>query len=144
MADKQANQSDAEIILKLYDLRRESVMRESRLRMLMEFSPNSFDDAAAVMDPKHPLNACFRQTSGYWEMTYSLAKHGAVHFDLLVENSGEGLFLFGKFEPFIEELRAKRSPTMFANTSWIIEHSPWAQERMKMIRMRIAQMKQNS
>jgi len=141
MANKQANQNDAEIVLKLYDMRREPVMRESRNRMNAEFIPKTYEEVIAVMDPKHPLNAAFRQTTTYWEMVFSIVRHGAAHFDLLVENSGEGLFLFAKFEPFLEELRAKRSPTMFSNTSWIIEHSAWAQERMEMLRQRVAQMK---
>ncbi len=137
----QANQADAEIILKLYDLRREEVMRTSRNGMNATFLPKTFDEAVAIMDPKHPLNAAFRQTTTYWEMAFSLARHGAVNFDLLVENSGEGLFLYARFEPFIEELRAKRSPTMFYNTTWIIENSRWAKEKMEMFRQIIAQMK---
>jgi len=139
MPTKEATQSDAEIVLKLYEMRREPVMRESRSRMIGEFFPKTFDEAAAVMDWQHPFNAAFRQTSGYWEMAFSIARHGAAHFDLLIENCGEGLFLFAKFEPFIEELRATKSPTMFANTSWVIENSPWAKEKLEMIRQRIAQ-----
>jgi hypothetical protein len=140
MTIQQANHHDADIILKLYDIRREPVMRESRLKMVMEFMPSSFDEAAAVMDPKHPLNAAFRQTTGYWEMAYSFVKHGAVHVDMMMECNGEGLFLYGKFEPFIEELREKKSPTMFNNTRWVVENTAFGKERMPMIRQRIAQM----
>lgn len=42
---------DADLVLKLYDLRRESVMRESRTRLLSTFLPTSFADVLAITSP---------------------------------------------------------------------------------------------
>ena len=68
---------DADLILRLYDLRREAVMRQSRDRLFREFHPKSWEDAAAVIQkPDHPLNVCFRQVSSYWEMAAGFVKHG--------------------------------------------------------------------
>ena len=56
----------------------------------------------AVLKAEHPLNAAYRQTATYWEMVYSMARHGIVSPAFWLENNGEGLFLFVKVEPFLE------------------------------------------
>jgi hypothetical protein len=114
---------DAEIILKLYELRREPVMRESRHAINRTFWPKSWDEVAAVMKPDHPLNAAFRQTSTYWEMVYGMAKHGVVHADFLMESCGEGMVLLAKMRPYLEQYRQASSPRAFANAEWISTHT---------------------
>src|SRR5689334_3201825 len=80
---------DADLVLKIYDLRREAVMRESRSAINAKYWPRSAEEAIAVTVSDHPLNTAFRQTAGYWEMVYGMARHGIVHPDFLVENNGE-------------------------------------------------------
>ena len=60
---------DAELILKLYELRRDPVMRESRAAMNAWF-PKTFDDVMALTKPDHPQNAAFRQVSGFWASSF--------------------------------------------------------------------------
>lgn len=110
---------DAEIVLKLYDLRRESVLRESRNNINASFLPKSFDEIQAVLKPGHPLNAAFRQCSTYWEMTYAMARHGIVNPDFLVESNGEGLLLFSRIEPWLTEYRKDISAIGFRNAEWV-------------------------
>lgn len=109
---------DAEIVLKLYDLRREPVMRDSRKTMLA-FLPKSYDELLALTALTHPQNAAYRQVASYWEMAYSFARHGVVHPDFLVENAGEGMLLFVKVEPYLARLREDVSPLAFRNAEWI-------------------------
>jgi hypothetical protein len=134
-----ADHHDADLILKLYDLRREAVMRDSRNAMF-GFLPKNYDEFVAILAPNHPLNAAFRQTSSYWEMAYSFAKHGVVHADMLIESSAEGLFLYAKALPYLERLRKDYSPTMFSNAQWIVAHSPVAAKRLELIQARVAKM----
>ena len=129
---------DADLILKLYDLRRESVMRDSRKAMLAQFSPKTYEDFLAVTKMDHPLNAAFRQTSSYWEMAYSFAKHGIVNGDFLAENAGEGLLLYAKVQPFIPRFREEGSPNSFRNVEWLIEHSPVAKAKFEIMSKRFA------
>lgn len=110
---------DAELILKVYDLRRETLMRESRRRITGEFQPRSYEDVLAVTQRDHPLNAAFRQVSSYWEMVYGLARHGVVHPDYLVENNGEGLILFAKIAPWLDRYRKDTSSRSFQNAEWV-------------------------
>ncbi len=82
---------DADLILKLYDLRREAALREARSKLTNEFWPRNAKEAVAVLAYDHPLNRAYRQVSTYWEMVYRMARHGIIHGDFLVENNAEGL-----------------------------------------------------
>lgn len=129
---------DADLILKIYDLRREPVMRESRARVTADFWPRNATEALAVLKGDHPLNAAYRQVSGYWEMVYGMARHGIIHADFLVENNGEGLVLFARVEPHLEQIRAATSPRPFQNAEWIAHNSASAQRIMETFRARVA------
>jgi len=113
---------DADLVLKLYDLRQEASMRESRLAMNTKFWPRTAEEAIAITSFEHPLNVAFRQAAGYWEMVYGLARHGIVPADFLVENNSEGLVLFARVEPYLGALRAATSPRAFSNAEWVAKN----------------------
>lgn len=139
MAKKNPSHADAHLILELYDLRREAVMRESR-KTIGAWFPKDFADVVAITKGDDPKNAAWRQVSSYFEMAYGFARHGIVPADFLVENAGEGLFLYAKIEPHLRAFRKQFSPTAFKNSEWLVKKSPVAQERMKLWRKRIAAM----
>jgi hypothetical protein len=128
---------DAELVLKLYDLRREAVMRESRDSVLKEFWPRNATEAVAITAPEHPLNRAYRQSASYWEMVYGMAFHGVIHTEFLMESSGEGLFLFARVEPYLKELRAATSPRAFQKAEWISKESEIGQALMTTFRARV-------
>jgi len=129
---------DADLVLKIYDLRREPVMRESRNAVNTKYWPKTVAEAVAVLEPDHPLNAAFRQTSAYWEMVYGMAKHGIIHADFLLESNGEGLLLFARVEPYLPALRKASSPRTFQNAEWIVIHSDLGKTLMEHFRARVA------
>lgn len=139
MTKEKPDHQDAELLLKLYDLRREVVMRQSRAAINGWF-PRTWDEFVAVTQPAHPMNAAWRQTSSYWEMVYSFARHGIVHADFFIENNGEGLFLFAKVAPYLERFRKEFAPTAFTNAEWITQESAVGKQRFEMIKKRVAQM----
>ena len=124
MAKPTPDHHDAELLIKVYDLRREAVMRESRRAILCEFWPQSWEDVQAVLTSRHPLNAAYRQVASYWEMVYSFARHGIVHPEFWIENNGEGLFLFGKVDPYLAKLREASNATAFRNAEWLARECP--------------------
>jgi hypothetical protein len=128
---------DAELVLRLYDLRREATMRESRRFMTAEFWPRSAEDLLAVTKPDHPGNAASRQVIGYWEMAFGLARHGIVNPDYLAENSGEGFFILAKAYPWLAELRAATSPRAFRNSEWIATNCDEGKEQFGYYRQRV-------
>ena len=119
MAKERADHHDADIVLRLYDLRRETVMRESRDAINSQFWPRSFDDVLAVTKRDHDLNRPFRQVSTFWEMAYGIVKHGIVNPEYFLESNGEGFFLFAKIAPFLEDYRREVSPAAFRNAEWV-------------------------
>lgn len=128
---------DADLVLRLYDLRREPVLRESRRYLAAEFWPRSADELLAITKPDHPGNTAFRQVVGYWEMAYGLARHGIVNPDYLAENSGEGLFLFAKVHPWLTELRAAGSSRTLRHTEWISTQCEEGRETFAYFRQRV-------
>ena len=129
---------DADLVLRLYDLRREPVMRESRDAINAEYWPKDADEAKAVLAADHPLNRAYRQTSTYWEMVYGMAKHGIVHTDYLLENTGEGMLLYAKVEPYLEPMRAASHPRIFQNAEWVAHSGEFADTVLQRFRDVIA------
>src|SRR3954465_9950524 len=115
-----ATPADAEIILKLYQLRTEPVLREARAWMTGEFWPNSAEEFFAVaQNPRDPHNAYFRQVTTYWDMAAAMVLHGAVSVELFVDCNGEGFFILAKFAHILEAVRVKM-PTFLSKTSELV------------------------
>jgi hypothetical protein len=129
---------DADLLLKIYDLRRESVMRESRAAINRDYWPRTAEEAVEVLRSDHPLNRAWRQTTGYWEMVYSMARHGVIHAEFLVENNGEGLFFFARVEPYLDQVRQASSPRAFRNAEWVAKETEMGRTLMQGFRARVA------
>ena len=142
MSNSQATQADADLILKLYDLRREALMREAR-NYVFEFAPQSIDDVMAVLGNfSSKENAYLRQVFGYWSMAASLVLRGALNEDLARDNFTEMLFVYAKFEPYLAEIRQRTGMDIFgANMQKFVESSPEARERVKRFKERFAAMR---
>jgi hypothetical protein len=119
MSQERPDHHDAELVLRVYELRREPVMRESRGLMNQKFWPKDYADVQAVAKGDHPLNAAYRQVGTFWEMVYGIVKHGIVHSEYFLESNGEGLLFFAKVAPFLAEIRRDTSPVTLANTEWV-------------------------
>jgi hypothetical protein len=117
MSSANPDHHDAELILRLYELRREPVMRASRDTIAFGFWPKAFDDVAAILDLSHPDNAAWRQVGSYWEMVFGFGSRGLIDPELLVENSGEGILLYMKVRAFLGEMRAT-NPAAFRAVEW--------------------------
>ena len=104
----------ADLILKLYDLRREAKMREAR-NWIFGFNPTSADEIMqTMMDPE--VGGLLRMVTSYWDMAAALVNHGAIDADMFNDTAGEHIMVFAKFEPFLAELREKfESPEAFAH-----------------------------
>jgi len=137
MHTKSPDHHDAELMLRVYELRRESVIREARTAINGQFWPKTYDDAIAITRADHPMNAAFRQVSSYWEMVYAIARHGIVNADYWVEGNSEGLFLFAKFGPHLERLRKEYSEGAFSNAEWIANESAQGRRIHEVISARV-------
>ncbi len=139
MAKKNPGAKDASLVLQLYDLRREPVMRASR-EAVRTWLPRSFEDVRAIVRPDHPQNAAWRQVSSYFEMAFGFARRGALHAELLAENTGEGMFLYAKIEPWLSDVRREISPLAFQNAEWVATNTEAGAWRLELFRKRVAAM----
>ena len=132
-----ATPADAEIILKLYELRREDVMRQARAWMLGEFWPETPEEFFAVANNyAHPRNPWYRQVISYWEMAAALVLHGAVSAELFVDCNGEGFYFLAKFAHILEPIR-EQNPTFLTKTQELIDRFSAAAQRYEAILKRV-------
>ena len=128
-------QADADLILKLYDLRREPVMREAR-NWFFSFNPTSVAEYMEAMMGDH--SGHLRMVISYWDMAASLVNNGAIDEQMFNDANGEHLFVFAKIEPILEELRQQwQQPDMLKNFETIVRRVPDNKEKLAAIRERI-------
>jgi hypothetical protein len=136
MSKERPDHADAQLVIQLYDLRREPVMRNSRDTLNTKFMPRTFEEILAITKGDHPMNAAWRQITSYWEMVYGMPKHGIVHPEYFMENTGEGLLTFVKVEPHLARYRQEISQLAFLNTEWVATNTDRGRRLMDLFRKR--------
>jgi len=141
MSNSLPNHHDAELVLKLYELRRETVMREAR-NWMATFNPKSIDDVVAVMSNFGAKeNAYMRQVCSYWEMVAAFIIHGTLNADLAYDTLGEMYFVYAIIQPVLEDFRKKfNSPDFFKNVKQVVEATAKGRERVAQVQQRRAEM----
>ena len=128
----------ADLIMKLYKLRREATMREARTWFALSFNPDSADEVARTM--AGPNSAHFRMVTSYWDMAASFVTNGAIDEKMFTDANGEHLVVFAKVEPFLAEHRSRMGNQAFmANLEKLIMKQPNAKEGLATIRERFRQ-----
>lgn len=120
----------AELIMQLYDLRREATMREAR-KWFVAFFPSSGDELIEVMvDPK--TSGYYRMVVSYWDMAAGFVNRGALDEEMFLESNGEALMVFSKIEPYLEEVRSLMdNPGYAKNLETLAMRLPDAKENLK-------------
>jgi len=126
---------DADLILKLYDLRRESVMRDAR-NWLFTFNPKSIEDVMDVLMGEH--SGHWRMVLTYWDMAAALVNNGAIDEQLFNETNGEQIFVYMKVEPVLEEIREMfDNPDFLKNLETLVKRIPNIEQRIATLRERM-------
>jgi hypothetical protein len=129
---------DANLILKLYELRREEVMRKARDWYLLQFNPDSLQDITNALMGEH--SAYYRMVTSYWDMAASFVNHGAIDEQMFNDANGEHMVVFAKVEPFLAEIRTTYDqPQYMQHLEQLIMRRPDAKERLAAIRERFKQ-----
>lgn len=132
---RSSDHNDADLILKLYDLRRETVMRGAREYIGFYFHPKSTEEVLKILENKESKeNAYFRQVVSYWEMAASFVNQEILDPALFSINCSEGLHVYAKFEPFLETLRDRYKPDFFSQTEKAIRSHSVIQNKFSKIR----------
>jgi hypothetical protein len=138
MEDEMGKSKDADLILKLYDLRREAVMREAR-NWFFNFNPTSLQDFVDVF--LGDRSGSFRMVVSYWEMAASLVNNGAIDEQMFNEANGEHIMVFSKVEPFLKQIRDTYNlPEYLLQFESLVRRIPNIDQRMSELRERLKQM----
>jgi len=122
-----ATTADAEIVLRLFDLRREETLRKARHFMVFAFNPKTHEELRAVSrNASAAENAWWRQALSYWEMAASLVLRGAVDAELFLDSNGEGIVLYAKFHHFHAETEKESGSPFMPKTAALIAQYPSA------------------
>ena len=122
---------DAELLLRLYELRREEKLRRARDWFVREFNAENADE----FQRRYPLgseeNAYFRMTVSYWDMAASLVNRGLIHEELFFENTGEFWLVWEKMAHLVTAQRERmKSPKMFSNLQRLVaRYEEWVNAR---------------
>src|ERR1700677_2865901 len=96
---------DVNLILRLYELRREEKLREARAWFVANFKVKTLAEVNALCPPGSEANAYFRQSISYWEMVASFITSGVLNEELFFQNTRELLLFWLRLKPIVNELR---------------------------------------
>jgi len=126
----------ATLNLKLFEMRREPVLREARQWFLMEFTPESFAELVELAGGDR--NKDFRTVLSYWEMAASLVTTGAIDAQAFLAAHNEFVATFSKIQPFLAETRAAiGEPQLCEHMEAVMKMAPDAEATMKRRREKI-------
>ena len=115
------NHHDVDVILKLYDLRREDRMRKAR-GWLFGYKASNAAEHQAACPPGSEENAYFRMVTSYWDMAASFVTSGAINKELFLQNAGELLFVWEKTKAaIIDNRKAMGNPKYLSNLETVAQ-----------------------
>jgi hypothetical protein len=146
----QVTHEQADLMLRLYEARREPKLREARQWFVASFHPTTFDDVTKYFMARGEEQAFIRMTASYWDMVANYANRGLVDEEFLFETSGEQWIVWERIKPIVAEWRESfKNPLAFSNLeehakrleAWREKRAPGANEHMRqmMARIRAAQ-----
>ena len=122
---------DAELLLRLYELRREEKLRRAREWFGRNFRVQNAEEFDRLCPPGSEENAFFRMVVSYWDMAASIVNHGLIHEQFFFETAGELWFAFEKGKAALAILRERqKNPRAYENLEKLaLKYEKWMAER---------------
>jgi hypothetical protein len=98
---------DVNLILRLYEMRRDDRMREARTWFAANFKTRTLDEWTALCPPGSEANASFRMVTSYWEMVASFINGGVLNAEIFYQSGRELLFTYARVRHILPALRDK-------------------------------------
>jgi hypothetical protein len=131
MKRRKAGFREAEIIMRLYELRRESVMREARSYVGGAFMPESVDEFVALASKGGKETGYILQVYGYWDMVAAFVLHGSLSEAIVYDTCQEMYFQYSKIQPYLKQFRAKMHlPEFLQSIEKVVEGSVKGRKRI--------------
>ena len=132
-----ATYDDVNLILRLYELRREEKMRQARQWFAASFHPKTWEEVNELCPPGSDENTYFRMVVTYWDMVASFIANGVLQREIFFESGRELLLTWVRVSGFLPEMReARKDPTTWKNLEtvgkaygeWLNKDSPGSYE----------------
>src|SRR5271168_3567931 len=125
----------AELILRLYELRREAVMREARSFVGGPFLPQSLEELIGIVSKGGKETGFVLQVYGYWDMVCAFVVHGILSEPLVYDTCQEMYFQYAKIQPYLKEFREKMAmPEWMQSIEKVAEGSLKGRKRLAAMR----------
>ncbi len=131
---------DAELLLRLYDLRREGKLRQARDWFVREFHVQSLEESRERFPPGSQENAYYRMVTSYWEMAASIVNHGLIREEFFFENTNEIWIVWQRIKHLAPATRrVYQNPFVWVNMEtvcdkfekWMAKRAPEALETLR-------------
>jgi hypothetical protein len=123
----------AQLLLKIFELRREPTLREARQWWLRELTPETFEEL--VESVRGERNAAYRMVAGYWDMASSFVTYGAIDADMFRAANAEIFATVSKIYPFLARLReASGIPEFFRHAESVVTGMEGGMARLELLR----------
>jgi hypothetical protein len=100
-----ATYDDANLVLRLYDLRREEKLRAARAWFMKSFKAKTFQEMRELCPPGSDEDAYARMVVTYWDMAASFVTSGVLNFELFAASGNELLFVWTRVRKLVPEVR---------------------------------------
>ena len=132
---ERAGYQDIDLILKLYELRREPTMRQARSYVGGKFAPKSAEEMVAIVKAGTPESGYMLQVYGYWDMVAAFVHDGPLNERLVYDTCQEMYFQYAKIQPYLAEFRRLMNlPEWMRGIERLVEGSAEGRERLKQMR----------
>jgi hypothetical protein len=122
----------AELLLHLYELRRETVMRQARSFVGgAQFNPQSAAESIDSIRKGDQQTSYILQVFGYWDMVCAFVLHGALTEGLVRDTCQEMYFQWAKIQPYVKTFRRELNlPEWMQSIEKVVDGSPKGRRRI--------------
>ena len=113
--------ADAELLLHLYEVRRDAELRRARQWFLTEFKATDWMEIKLRYLSHSEEDRYFRMTTSYWEMVGTLVNRGVLHQELFFDHTGEDIVTWDRCKEWVAAARADIRPTYLYQFERMVE-----------------------
>ena len=117
---------DAELLLRLYEIRREPEMRKARVWFQTVYQPKSWEETKPGYLKGSDEDRYLRMVSSYWSMVASMVNLGILNEDLFFSTNGEHFGVWAKVKNWVEGARKDMRPSYLKDLEILVaKHEAW-------------------
>jgi hypothetical protein len=104
---------DANLILRLYEMRREERMRQARAWFTAQFRVKTWEELQKLAPGGTDQNASYRMVVSYWDLAASFVTSGVLNKELFFQSGRELLLVWERLRPILPEIRVRYEDPLY-------------------------------